>query len=130
MIDKLLSCEGNKATAELTVRTDNIFLTKNGLSPSGIIESMAQTAAARTGFIMKTESGSENKRVPIGVIGSIKNFKSYFMPQVGSKMIITIGIDHEVLNATIMKCYAEVNGIKAAEGNLQIFLSEEKPGKE
>lgn len=127
MVSELISCDDKQAVASLFIRKDNIFTGPNGLlSPPGMLEAMAQTAAARTGFLLKNQQGSENKSVPVGVIGSIKNFRLIFQPETGSTAIITIDIEHEVLQATVVKAKIEVDGRLAAESNLQIFLTGEK----
>jgi 3-hydroxymyristoyl/3-hydroxydecanoyl-(acyl carrier protein) dehydratase len=126
MVDELLSCDEKQAVSGLLIRKDNIFLEDSGFSSSGMMEAMAQTAAARTGFLLRNNPGSENKEVPVGVIGSIKNFRLRFKPEVGSYAITTVIIEHEVLQATIIKAKVEVDGKIAAESDLQIFLTEDK----
>lgn len=127
MIDCLLECNEKKAVSQLTVRPDNIFLDKLGFTTSGIMETIAQTAAARIGFLLKTVEGSREKPIPFGVIGSIKNFKMYFQPPVGSVLTTTVSIEHEVLQATVIKGKVEMNGELAAESNMQIFLTTDQP---
>jgi len=124
MIDGLVSCDEKQALARLTIREDNIFLNSNGFSASGMMEAMAQTAAVRTGHLMKNHPESANKKVPVGVIGSIKNFRLYFQPQIDSILNITVEIAHEVLMATVVKGKVEVDGKMAAEAELQIYITE------
>ena len=124
MIDGLVSCDEKQALARLTIREDNIFLNSNGFSASGMMEAMAQTAAARTGYLLKNHPESANKKIPVGVIGSIKNFRLYFQPQIDSILNITVEIAHEVLMANIVKGKVEVDGKLAAEAELQIYITE------
>lgn len=124
MFHELWSCDSKKVVTRFTVRKDNIFLDENGLSASGLLENMAQTAAARIGWLMKNQPGSENNMPPVGVIGSIKNFRLHFRPAPGSILETTVDIEHEVLQATIVKGRVEVNGILAAETEMQIFITE------
>ena len=127
MIDCLLSCDEKQIVSQLTIRQDNLFLNRHGLTSSGMMEAMAQTAAARTGYLMKNQPEGANKKVPIGVIGSIKNFRLNFQPLIGSVIVTTISIEHEVLQATVVKGKVEMNGELAAESDMQIFLTEEQP---
>jgi predicted hotdog family 3-hydroxylacyl-ACP dehydratase len=124
IIDCLLECDEKRAVTQLTIRPDSLFLDPKGLTASGIMESMAQTAAARIGYLLKSKPGRTNKKPPIGVIGSIKNFRLYFQPKTGSVIKTTIMIEHEVLQATVVKGKVEVSGKLAAESDLQIFLTE------
>jgi predicted hotdog family 3-hydroxylacyl-ACP dehydratase len=124
MIDALISCDDKQVVSQFMIREDNIFLNEDGFSAPGLMENMAQTAAARTGWLMRNRQGGENKTVPVGVIGSIKNFKLHFRPQAGALVETTISIEHEVLLATVVKGKSEVEGKLAAECEMQIFLTE------
>lgn len=124
MIDILLSCNERQVISQLNIRQDNIFLDSKGFSASGLMETMAQTSAARTGYLMKNQPEGANKKPPIGVIGSIKNFRMYFQPQIGTTITTTIETEHEVMQATVVKGKVEIDGKLAAESDLQIYLTE------
>ena len=124
MIGRLVSCDEKLAVSELFISQDNIFVNENRFSASGMMEAMAQTAAARTGYLMKNQDGGSLREPPVGVIGSIKNFKLYFQPACGSTITTTVEIEHEVLQATIVKARVEAEGKTAAECNMHIFLNE------
>ena len=47
MIDSLVSYNEKQVVSQLTIREDNIFINSMGLTASGMMENMAQTAAAR-----------------------------------------------------------------------------------
>ena len=128
MVDCLVSCDEKQVVSQLTIREDNLFLGSRGFTSAGMMEAMAQAAAARTGYLMKNREDGANKKVPVGVIGSIKNFRLYFQPEAGSVLITTVYIEHEVLQATVVHGKTEVNGKLAAESDLQIFLTEDQPG--
>ena len=126
MVDCLVSCDEKQTISQLTVRQDNLFLNRYGLTSAGMMEAMAQTAAARTGYFLRNQPGGGNKKVPVGVIGSIKNFRLNFHPLTGSVIVTTVKIEHEVLQATVVKGTVEMNGEIAAESDLQIFLTEDQ----
>jgi len=129
MVDSLISCSENHIVTQLTLREENIFLDNKGFNSSGLMENMAQTAAARTGYLLKKYPGSANKIVPVGVIGSIKNFKAYLLPPKGSKIITSVHVVYEVMNATRVKGKVEVDGQLAAEAELQVFITETNRNK-
>ena len=124
MVERLLSCDEKTTVTQLPIRKDNIFLREGLLTVPGIIESMAQTAAARTGWLMKVKPGGENKKAPIGVIGSVKNFRLHFLPSEGMELTTTIAVQLEVMQATVVSARVEADGKLAAEAELQIFLTE------
>ena len=127
MADCLVSCDEKQVVSQLTIRKENIFLGLHGFTSSGMMEAMAQTAAARTGYFLKNQPESSNKKVPIGVIGSIKNFRLYFQPAPGSVIITTVNIEHQILQATVVKGKVEADGKLAAECDLQVFITENQP---
>ena len=126
MIDSLLSCDDKQAVTQLSIEEDNIFLRENAFIVPGLMENMAQTAAARTGFLLRNQAGTANKKPPVGVIGSIKNFRLYFQPALHEKLTTTINVEPEVLQALVVKGKVEVGGRLAAEADLQIFLTEDQ----
>jgi 3-hydroxymyristoyl/3-hydroxydecanoyl-(acyl carrier protein) dehydratase len=129
MIDSLVSCDEKQAVSQLTIRQDNLFLNRHGFTAAGMMEAMAQTVAARTGYLMKSKPEGANKKIPIVVIGSIKNFRMNFQPSIGSVIVTTVSIEHEVLLATVVKVKVEMDGKLAAECDMQIFLTEDQPEK-
>jgi 3-hydroxymyristoyl/3-hydroxydecanoyl-(acyl carrier protein) dehydratase len=126
MIDKLLACDDKNAVSQLTIRWDNLFLDRQGFTSAGMIEAMAQTVAAKTGFLLKAQPESTEKKIPIGVIGSIKNFRMYFQPPAGSLITITVSLEHQVLQAVVIKGKVETNGNIAAESDMQIFITDDQ----
>jgi 3-hydroxymyristoyl/3-hydroxydecanoyl-(acyl carrier protein) dehydratase len=124
MIGCLVSSDERTCISQLLIKKDNLFVNNNKFTASGMMEAMAQTAAARTGYLMRNQPGREDIRPPVGVIGSIKNFRLFFQPEAGSIITTTIEIEHEVLQATVVKAKVEVDGKIAAECNMQIFLNE------
>ena len=73
MVDSFFGFEENRSYSGLTVTTDNLFCEAGRLQEPGIIEHIAQSAAARIGFIY-TRQG---EKVPLGFIGSVDKLKIY-----------------------------------------------------
>jgi 3-hydroxymyristoyl/3-hydroxydecanoyl-(acyl carrier protein) dehydratase len=127
MIDSLVSCDEKKAVSCLTIRRDNLFLDQQGFSSAGMMEALAQTAAARTGYLLKNKAFRSDRKIPVGVIGSIKNFRMIIQPAIGDVITTTVSIEHEVLQATVIKGKIEMNGEMLAESDMQIFLTDDQP---
>ena len=72
MIDNLKHCDMMKTVATFTVRADNLFCENGRLNACALMENIAQTCAARMGYI-KQYVLKEN--VKLGFIGSVKNMK-------------------------------------------------------
>lgn len=124
MIDRLVSCEGPVAVARLKVREDNVFLKDGRLTESGMLEALAQTAAARTGWLMHSRAGQEKAEVPVGVIGSIKGFHLFFLPETGDEVETKVEVVHEFMNASVIKGSAMVRDKIACDVEMKIFLTE------
>lgn len=93
MIGTLMHFEMTKTVTELVVPEDNIFVNDGKFSASGLIENMAQTCAARLGYVNKYIL---LKGIQIGYIGAIRNMQVYELPNVGDKITTTVNIREEV----------------------------------
>jgi len=125
MVDKLTFFEGKIAKTQFSITADNIMLSDNGtLSAGGIIENMAQTCAARIGYINKF---LESKTVKIGVIGSMKNLTIYSFPKIGDVLTTTVEETFSgMLNMTILNAKIECNGTILAEGEIKVALTDKE----
>jgi predicted hotdog family 3-hydroxylacyl-ACP dehydratase len=124
MVDKLFECDELKAVTGLTVSADNILVKHGYFTESGLIENMAQSSALMTGWLAMNKRGCEQK-IKAGVIGGIKDFQLYFLPEVSSEIITEINVLHLIANATIVNGKVMVNDTISAECELKIFSSEE-----
>ncbi len=129
MLDGLAGCEGNAAHGYLEIKEDNVFSRNGYLEESGMIEALAQTAAARTGWLAMNAARVEKVRIPVGVIGSVKDFRLFFHPKTGDTLETTIEVVHEFMNASVVKGIARVDSRVACEAELKIFLVEDQQDK-
>lgn len=118
MVDEFLGIDNNVSRTRFTVYNDNIFVSNGEFSECGLIEHIAQSAAARVGYIFK----SKNLPIPIGYIGSINNFVIYQNPKVGEAINTTIEIIQEVFNITLIQAYCHIDGKEIASCRMKIFL--------
>jgi 3-hydroxymyristoyl/3-hydroxydecanoyl-(acyl carrier protein) dehydratase len=118
MIDTLISANENEAVTEFTVRENHLFVDKGYFTEPGLIENMAQTAAAGTGFL-----ASQNQQpAPVGFIGAIKNFEVNTLPKLGDTIQTSTKVLHQVMNATVVQATIYLNAEKIAEAEFKIFL--------
>lgn len=120
MIDEFLGFKGEISRSRLVVREDNIFVDDNTLSECGLIEHIAQSAAARVGYIFK----SKDMPIPLGFIGSVNNFAISRHPAVGDDIITEIEIIQEVLSITLIEARCFVNDEEIASCRMKIFLQQ------
>lgn len=120
MIDRLMSSDEVYSTTELEVREDNIFVENERLTASGLIENIAQTCAARIGYI----NLSSGQPVKIGVIGSISNLTISRTPIVGEKLTTTIQLLEEVFNVTMVLASIKIGDEEIVCANMKIALTD------
>lgn len=121
MIDSLVSNEGTATITTLTVRPDNILVDEDGrFSESGLIENMAQTAAAGTGY----RAATDNTPPPVGFIGQIKNLSVTTLPKIGEMITTKVDTKVQVLNALIVQGTVKLNEKMIAEAEFKIFLQQ------
>ena len=119
MIDRLLVADEKTGRSQFLVRPDNIFVQRGFLSASGLIENMAQTAAARIGYICQ----QEKRPVPIGYIGAIQNLEILELPKINGLIETEISIKNQIFDITIVTATVYTNGKPIALGDLKIFIN-------
>lgn len=120
MIDRLVHYDPVRTVTSLEVRADNIFVDNGHLSVAGINENIAQTCAARMGYI----SRSSSERVRIGVIGAITGFSVSRTPLTGEVLTTTIDVMQEVFQVTLVHATVRVGDEVIAETDLKIALQD------
>jgi predicted hotdog family 3-hydroxylacyl-ACP dehydratase len=124
MIDALLHCDETNTSTSLTVREDNIFCEGGVLREPGMIENIAQTCAARIGYLNRLHS----EEVRIGVIGAVKDLRIYDCPTVESLIRTDIEVLNEVMGVTLVKAVMTANGETIAECEMKIAISGDNNG--
>ncbi len=120
MVDALTGFDPVVTTTRFEVRPDNIFVDSGRLSPEGIIENIAQTCAARMGYINKYLKA---EAVKLGFIGAMKGFSVEYMPGVGDRLDTTIEVADEVFSITLVRARVEAGGRLVAQGEMKISLT-------
>lgn len=120
MVGEILSCNAEGIITSFEIEPDNIFVSAGVLHEPGIIENIAQTAAAMTGYKAKQDK-VEVKR---GFIGSVKNLKILKLPKVGTTLNTEVNIVTEVMNATVIEGTVKINEDVIANCQMNIFLEE------
>jgi 3-hydroxymyristoyl/3-hydroxydecanoyl-(acyl carrier protein) dehydratase len=127
MLDRLSFCEGVVARGELSIREENVFTCGGSFTESGMLEALAQTAAARTSLVQRSQAGAQGRPPQVGVIGSIKDFRLNFLPKTGDTIETEIELLHEFLNASVIRGRVLAGGAEACSAELKIFLTVSNP---
>lgn len=119
MIDEIISATENQTVCTFEVKATNLFTNDEGqFLEAGLVEHMAQTAAAGTG--LKASKNQENP--PVGFIGQIKNLKIFALPKVGSILTTVINEQQQVMNALLVNGVVQCEGVVIAQADFKIFL--------
>ena len=118
MIDKMISFDMTVTKTQLEVRADNVFCKDGSLSAEGLMENIAQTCAARMGYI----NLSKSEAVKIGVIGAVNNFEVFRTPKVGELIVTTIEVIEELFQITMVKAFVCCGDETIAQANMKIAL--------
>lgn len=122
MIDGLLSSTETTTTTSFGIRADNIFVVDDVLREPGLVENIAQTAAARAGYISKTE----NKPVMVGYIAAINNLQVFALPKTGDELITEITIENQIFAVSLISGKISCNGQLIARCSMKIFINQNK----
>ena len=116
MVDTLEYADEKMAVTSLTIPADNIFLENGFFKEPGLIENIAQTAAAQVGYYCD----KNNIRIPIGYIASVRHLFIKKFPPMGARISTTIKVVTQIadflviegeityLNAIIVSCVLKV----------------------
>lgn len=119
LIDSLIYFEESKGTSSFVVSSEHILCNGTHLTEAGLIENIAQTAAAHIGYVSKLT----NEPVLVGFIGAIKNLIIHELPKVGDVIQTTIIIENKVLNAAIITGQVMLNKTCLASCEMKIFIN-------
>jgi predicted hotdog family 3-hydroxylacyl-ACP dehydratase len=122
MVDKLLNVTETATTTGFTIKTDNIFVQDGVFKEPGLVENIAQTAAASAGYIAHTE----NKPVLVGYIGAVNNLQVFALPKTGDELITEITTENQIFDVTLISGKITCNGQLIAQCKMKIFINQIK----
>lgn len=120
MIDALIEKEDPITSSIFEVRADNMMVEHARFSPEGIIENIAQTAAAGAGF----EFATKNEAPPIGYIGAVSKLRILGSAPVGATIKTNVEVTNAIMNVSIIKGTCYLDGNLLAECVMKIFIDE------
>ena len=119
MIDQLTHSGKKSARGRLYIKESNVFCNEGRFQEAGMIEFMAQTAAAYAGYLQI----SVQQEVKVGYIGAIKNLVIHSLPAINTEVQSEIIVENELLGYTIITGKILQNRSAIAEGEMRIFMA-------
>ena len=118
MVDRIVEAADKTTVTAFLICEENIFCENGKFCEPGLIENIAQTAAAGVG----NKPGNSAEQAPVGFIGGIKNLKICGFPMVGQEIITRVTVLHEIFDATIVQGEVFLNDRLIAGCELKIFV--------
>ena len=121
MVDVVWSATDEGAETGLTVHEDNIFVQDGLFREPGLVEHIAQSAAAFAGY----GTFIRGEQPKLGFIGEIKECTFDELPQVGSELRTTLHLIAEVKGIRLISAETTCEGKPVANCQMKIFLKED-----
>jgi predicted hotdog family 3-hydroxylacyl-ACP dehydratase len=118
MIDDLVTATDAITETVFTVRSGHLFVEEGHFTEPGLIENMAQTAAAGTGY----KAMQANEQPPVGFIGAVKNLQIKSLPAIGDTISTSVVFVTQVMNAHIVQAEIKLHEKVIAGAEFKIFL--------
>ncbi len=121
MISSLARFDMQTTVTETVVSADNLFVEDGVFTAPGIVENIAQTCAARIGYVNKYIL---KKGIQLGFIGAIRDLKVKDLPKVGDRITTSISVIDSVFGMTLVDAVVVNNGAEVASAQMKIAVKE------
>jgi len=121
LISSLKSVSENRAMSTFTFFKSHSLCNQGKLTVAGIMENIAQTAAAKMGY----ECHLNGKKIPIGFIGDVRDFSFSKLPMAGEEIETEIVIINQIFDVSIITGSVKMNGEEIAHCKMKIFVEPE-----
>jgi predicted hotdog family 3-hydroxylacyl-ACP dehydratase len=119
MIDTLVAFDELTTVTETTINERRMFVADSVMSEAGIIENIAQTCAARIGYVNKYILKEDIK---IGYIGAVRNMEFAALPAVGDTITTSVVVREEVFGVTLADATVTCNGLTLVTTEMKIAI--------
>jgi predicted hotdog family 3-hydroxylacyl-ACP dehydratase len=115
MVDRLLSSDGRTTRTSFRVPADNPLVENGRFTAAGLMENMAQTAAAGA------ETLSPAAETRPGFIASVKNFEIFTLPEIGDELLTEITVTTRVADIIVISGRISCKGKTIAVAEMKIW---------
>lgn len=118
MIHNLLEAGNDYAITELQIEADNLFVADGLFREPGLVENIAQSAAAQVGY----QCAQRKAPVPLGFIAAIKDLEIFSLPALNSVITTMVKITNKVFDVTLIEGKVEQQGRVLCSCEMRIFV--------
>jgi len=119
-VHDLLEATVDFAETQFYVLPESIFVTNGLLRESGLLENIAQTAAAQMGFVCR----KKGLAVALGYLASVKNLTVHSLPPIGTVLTTSIQVTNHVMSVILLEGIVKLQGTIVCECEMRIFVEE------
>ena len=123
MIGTLVHFDKTLTVTETEVQKSNIFVDDDCFSASGLMENIAQTCAARIGYVNKYIL---KKGIQLGFIGAVRNFEVIDLPYVGDVITTRVEVKEEVFGMTLAEASITCGDKVLVTSEIKIAVKEQE----
>ena len=117
MVDRLLISDGSITRTSFLVTADNLLTTEGKFSTAGLIENMAQTAAAGAGYAAYAAGGETRG----GAIVAINNLEITRLPELGEELLTEVVVTARVADIVVISGRITCGQSVIATGEMKIL---------
>lgn len=122
MVGRLEHFDETVTVTSTTIAADNIFVDGGRFSVSGLVENIAQTCAARIGYV---NTYVLRRGVQIGFIGAVRGLTVDALPRVGETIVTRVSVEEEIFGMTLATATVSLGDREIARTEIKIALKED-----
>lgn len=123
MVDRLEYFDEKVTSTRFYIREDNLFVEDGRLNACALAENMAQTCAARLGYVNKYIL---RRNIQIGFIGSISGMEVFGDAMAGDIIETKIKVIEQIMGLTLVHATVKIGERSIATAEMKIALTEEE----
>lgn len=120
MVDDIRLTDTDSAITSLTIGASNWFVEGDHLLEAGLVEHVAQSAAALVGMA----AADKGEAPHLGFIGSVQDFAIHALPKVGATIQTRVHIAAVVEEITLVEATLCVEDQTIATGRMKVFVQQ------
>lgn len=123
MVERLTMFSETAIITETEIHADNLFAAKGVLTTAGIMENIAQTCAARIGYVNKYIL---HRGIQVGVLAAISGLKVMDHPHVGNTITTTVRVLEQFMGIMLAEASVESVGKLMATTRIKLAVRDEE----
>jgi predicted hotdog family 3-hydroxylacyl-ACP dehydratase len=121
MVDRLLVSDGSVTRTSFQVTANNLLTTDGKFGVAGLIENMAQTAAAGAGYAAFAAGGVMSSGARGGAIVAINNLEIIRLPELGEELLTEVTVTARVADIVVISGRITCGQSVIATGEMKIL---------